>query len=82
MKWILRLALAATVVFAARAQNYQGNFDAANCSALWGWAWDANNPNAPMWVDLYDGTTLIDRVNANIYRPDLYALHMGTGNYG
>ncbi len=82
MKWILRLALAATVVCAAQAQSYQGYLEAANCSALSGWLWDASNPNAPTWVDLFDGATLIDTVNANNYRADLKSMGIGTGYYG
>jgi len=34
-------------------------------------AWDANQPNTPINVDLYDGTTLIETVAANLYRADL-----------
>ncbi len=82
MKWILRLTLAAAVTCAAQAQSYQGYLEAANCSTMSGWLWDASNPNASVWVDLFDGATLIDTVNANQYRADLKAMGLGTGKYG
>jgi hypothetical protein len=55
----------------AFAQNYEGNLDAANCSIIGGWAADANQPNTPINVDIYDGNTLVTTTLANAYRSDL-----------
>jgi hypothetical protein len=51
--------------------NYQGYHDGAGCNTIQGWAWDANNPNSTVSVDIYDGTTLIGTTPANMYREDL-----------
>jgi len=32
---------------AAFGQSYNGYLDAADCSIIAGWAWDANQPNTP-----------------------------------
>ena len=49
----------------------EGFHDAAGCNTISGWAWDSNNPNGAVSVDIYDGTTLIGTVPANMYREDL-----------
>ncbi len=66
---------------AALAQNYQGSFDAAWCSSIGGWAWDAQNPSNHINVDIYDGSTYITSVPANIYRPDLAYYQIGDGSH-
>jgi hypothetical protein len=56
-----------------------GYLDGADCTQIWGWAWDRNAPNTPVNVNLYDGNTLIaSNVPANIFRQDL--LNAGKGN--
>jgi hypothetical protein len=70
------LLLAGGAVFG---QSYNGYFDIGDCSALQGWAWDANQPNTAINVDLYDDSTLIETVAANLYRADLQAAGIGNG---
>jgi hypothetical protein len=55
----------------AFAQNYEGSLDAADCSIIGGWAADANQPNTPINVDIYDGNTYVTTTLANNYRADL-----------
>jgi hypothetical protein len=56
-----------------------GYLDGADCTQIWGWAWDRNAPNTPVNVNIYDGNTLIaSNVPANIFRQDL--LNAGKGN--
>jgi Dolichyl-phosphate-mannose-protein mannosyltransferase len=57
---------------------YQGFHDVADCRVIYGWAWDANQPNNLIDVDIYDGTTLLATISANVFRPDL--LQAGVGN--
>jgi hypothetical protein len=57
---------------------YEGYVDGANCSQIWGWAWDANRPNQPINVDLYAGYAYQGTVSANMFRQDL--LNAGKGN--
>jgi Putative Ig domain/Ig-like domain from next to BRCA1 gene/Matrixin len=61
--------------------NYQGFHDGAGCDTIQGWAWDANNPNSTVNVDIYDGTSLIGTAPANMYREDLLNA-LGSPNHG
>ena len=64
------------------APNYQGFHDGAGCNTISGWAWDANDPNNPINVDLYDGATFLTTVPAIQYRPDLVTAGIGNGFHG
>jgi hypothetical protein len=61
-----------------KVQQDDGYLDGADCNQIWGWAWDRNNPNTPVNVDIYDGSTYLATVSANIFRQDL--LNAGKGN--
>jgi Right handed beta helix region len=61
--------------------RYQGFNDGAGCDTIQGWAWDANNPNSTVNVDIYDGTAFIATTPANMYREDL-ANALGSPNHG
>src|SRR5438270_928063 len=63
--------LVATEEPAAATANYNGYLDGADCNSVYGWAWDANQPNTPINVDLYDSNTFIATVAANQFRQDL-----------
>ena len=58
--------------------TFGGNFEAAGCTQIRGWAWDTAYPNAPISVDLYDGAQFLANVPANLFRQDL--LNAGKGN--
>jgi len=51
--------------------EYEGFLDSANCENIGGWAWDKNQPNTPISVDIFDGTTKIATVLADQLRQDL-----------
>ena len=53
------------------ATSFFGRHDGQGCNAIEGWAWDSNDPNGTVNVDIYDGTTLIGTVAATLYRQDL-----------
>jgi glucose/arabinose dehydrogenase len=55
----------------APAPQYQGFLDGAGCDTIEGWAWDSNQPNTPVYVDVYDGNTFVAITQANMYREDL-----------
>lgn len=61
---------------------FGGNHDVANCNTISGWAWDPDFPNTPMSVDIFDGSTLIATVPANLFRADLQAAGKGNGVHG
>src|SRR5205085_883312 len=57
----------------------EGFFDFADCSLLYGWAWDANQPNTPISVDIYDGPNKIATVLADQFRQSLVDAGKGNG---
>jgi hypothetical protein len=59
------------VLSCSLASNYYGRHDGQGCNAIEGWAWNSNDPNGTVNVDIYDGTTLIGSVAATLYRQDL-----------
>ena len=64
------------------APSYQGFHDGAGCGTIAGWAWDLNDPNNPINVDIYDGAALIATVPAIQFRPDLVTAGIGNGFHG
>jgi RHS repeat-associated protein len=62
--------------------SYGGYFDSVDCNTISGWGWDANQPNKPINVDIYDGSTLIATVSANQFRQDLLNAGIGNGVHG
>lgn len=60
-----------------------GYLDIADCNSIVGWAWDRTNPNGAIFVDIYDGNTLIaGNVLANQFRQDLLNAGKGNGQHG
>ncbi|HPU57699.1 MAG TPA: SBBP repeat-containing protein, partial [Verrucomicrobiota bacterium] len=59
-----------------------GSDDGANCSYVAGWAWDMNNPNRTINVDIFDDTKLIATIPADWCRTDLAAAGIGNGCHG
>ncbi len=64
------------------APSFAGSFASPSCTQLAGWAWDATEPNDPINVDVYDGTTLIATVLASTFRQDLENAGIGNGAHG
>ena len=50
---------------------YDGMLERADCSFIAGWAMDQNTPNVSIYVDIYDGPTLLASVPANLFRREL-----------
>jgi hypothetical protein len=65
-----------------KAPVYEGKLDAVNKQEIGGWVWDANQPNAALQVDIYDGDTKLLTVMANMDRSDVRKAGRGTGKYG
>jgi hypothetical protein len=59
----------------------EGHLDAANAQILAGWAWDPQQPDARLKIDLYDGGTKLQTVSADLLREDLRG-KKGDGRYG
>ena len=62
--------------------SYEGYFEFADCNSMVGWAWDGNQPNTAINVDIYDGGTFLVRVLANLFRQDLVNAGKGNGYHG
>jgi Putative Ig domain/Matrixin/Ig-like domain from next to BRCA1 gene len=65
------LSNTARTIQCSLAPSFFGRHDGQGSNAIEGWAWDANNPNGTVNVDIYDGSTLIGTVSATLYRQDL-----------
>jgi len=62
--------------------TYEGYLENANCRTINGWAWDQNNPNNPINVDIYRDLTKVSTVPANAFRQDLLNAGKGNGVHG
>lgn len=62
--------------------NYAGWLDGADCTHIFGWGWDANQPNTPIFVNLYIDGVFNQRVLANVFRADLPPAGIGDGRHG
>ena len=80
------IVLVAPCLIGRRAQaqgfSFDGFHDSANCNVITGWAWDANQPNTPIEVDVYSDNVFVATVPANIFRQDLLDSGRGNGIHG
>src|SRR6185503_3861724 len=76
------LAIDNVAVKCTRAPQYQGFMDGAGCNIVTGWAWNANQPNAAINVDIFDGATFVGTVPANQFREDILNAGIGNGFHG
>jgi hypothetical protein len=59
-----------------------GSLDRVDCDQVAGWAWDPQQPDTPIKVDLYDGAALLTTATANRLRRDLVLNQKGNGRHG
>jgi hypothetical protein len=62
--------------------NLQGYHDTSSCTGLTGWAWDASQPNNPIYVYIFEGTQYRGSILADQYRQDLVNASIGDGRHG
>lgn len=60
---------------------YEGFFDTVGCDVITGWAWDQNQPDGAVKVDLFDGDNWLTTLRADSLREDLLAAHKGNGHH-
>jgi dolichyl-phosphate-mannose-protein mannosyltransferase len=60
---------------------YEGYHDITNCNGIMGWAWDKNQPDQPVKIDIYDGDKLLETVTADNFRQDLVNAGIGNGQH-
>jgi len=66
----------------APAPDYDGFVDRGDCSFIGGYALDQNAPDQTIYVDIYDGGTLIGTVPADRFRRDLFDAGWPNPNHG
>jgi len=62
--------------------DLEGGVAQIDSSGIIGWAWDRNEPNTPLRVDVYDGNDLIATILANVHRDGLVKAGKGNGAHG
>ena len=62
--------------------TFEGFHDATDCSHIQGWAWDGNDPNNSITVDIYSDNVLVTTVVADVFRQDLLDANKGNGAHG
>jgi hypothetical protein len=59
----------------------EGSIDWLDDNEIAGWAWDGNQPDSAVKVNIYDGDTLLATVTADQFRPDLAEAKKGNGKH-
>jgi membrane protein involved in D-alanine export len=59
--------------------TYEGTLDVADSTGLQGWAWDEDQPDTPLRIDIYEGDNIIATGIADEYRSDLKDVGKGNG---
>ncbi|MGI8542199.1 MAG: choice-of-anchor Q domain-containing protein, partial [Aridibacter sp.] len=59
-----------------------GFFEFADCSSISGWAWDQQQPDTPVDVNIYADDNLVATVSADQFRQDLLDAGIGNGVHG
>lgn len=59
-----------------------GAIDVANFEHISGWAWNPDDPDESVMVELLDGDQSLAVVKADLYREDLQSMGLGNGKHG
>jgi len=60
---------------------YSGLHEKTDCEVIEGWAWDANKPDCPIYVNIYEADRLLITIPANRFRNKLAESGMGNGRH-
>ncbi|MBB6511149.1 spore maturation protein CgeB/GT2 family glycosyltransferase [Rhizobium soli] len=77
-----RLRIPATTSVKQKDPQIEAYFDNVRGGVVYGWAWDANNPNNSIKLNMYIDHEFISTSTARILRADLVKAGKGTGKYG
>lgn len=69
-------------VRATRGTTYVGVHGKTDCEWVSGWAWNKENAEMAVSVDIFDGKRLLGTIRADRFRQDLLDARIGTGKYG
>ena len=67
---------------AASSRALQGRIETVSLTAIVGWAWDPQTPNARICLELIEDENRLSVVVADDSRPDLVQLGCGDGRHG
>ncbi|GAB3912896.1 hypothetical protein GCM10028803_56350 [Larkinella knui] len=59
--------------------NFEGFLQTVSCDIITGWVYNKNEPNAPITVELFEGTNSVGVVEASNFRQDLKTAGKGNG---
>jgi glucose/arabinose dehydrogenase/chitodextrinase len=77
------LTLTVSTASAPQTGAYEGYLDVINCDGdIFGWVWDAYQPNTPLNIEIRDADNLIATITASLARPDLVSAQKGNGQHG
>jgi hypothetical protein len=60
----------------------QGRIEGIGRTLISGWIWDANSPNVPQEIEIWDSDVLVMKVVADGLRSDLVKAGIGDGRHG
>jgi len=63
------------------AHAYDGRYEKEGCDEIGGWAWDANDRERPISIDVYADGSRVDTVQADLFRQDLADAGRGSGSH-
>lgn len=61
--------------------SFEGYFDQVLSGLIFGWAWQSDLPNDPIYVDVYIDNVYQSSIVANVYRADLEKAGKGNGRH-
>ena len=61
--------------------RYDGYIDEADCETIRGWAWDQNQPDAPVRIEVYGDGQLLAVISADQLRENLIGAGKGNGRH-
>ncbi len=59
-----------------------GNVDRVGYDEIAGWVWDPDNPDEPVDIEILDGDSVVLKLSADRFRPDLAEAGLGNGRHG
>ena len=62
-------------------QRFWASLDGIDAENIIGWAWDSSTPDVRVSVEIYDGTTLLTTVQADMFRSDLASITDGKHSF-
>jgi len=62
--------------------KHEGLLERCNAQVISGWAWDCYRPEKPVRVEIWDGESRLDTIEADRFRLDLFGSGMGDGRHG